>query len=199
MPWGDLQPTQWVSFTNMQTSGIPLKSGQSHTTSNEWMTKSEAIAKYSLKTSNSFLAAKASNQWVAKRDLEPGDPATATLTISYESGLWIGELSAAIPSAGISVSAGVVRGYYDACLGAPDESVDMWVDSGKVVTNGFSIPAGFTVQTYAAFETFSGSVINYNMINNLVVNGVTRTNGSTFTVGGTTVTLVLPVSCTPYA
>lgn len=204
MAWGDLTSLGWVSFTNMQTSGIPLKSGQSHTTSNEWMTKSEVIAKYSVNTANSYLAAKSSNQWVAKRDLETGDPATATLTITFESGKWYGELSAAIPSTSIYIAAGVVRGYYDACLGAPDETVDMWIYSGKVAMNGFSIIAGNLSNDtgsggYQPYENFSGSVINYNMIDNVEINYVARTNGSTFTIGGTTVTLVLPTACTPYA
>lgn len=200
MAWGDLTSVNWVSFTNMQTSGIPLKSGQSHTTSNEWMTKAEVIAKYSVNEANSYLAAKSSNQWVAKRDLETGDPATATLTIRHESGQWFGELSAAIPSTDIYIAAGVARGFYDACLGAADETVDMWIDFGKVTQNGFYVYKGTTINPgYTPYEQMSVSVINYNMIDNVEINGVARTDGSTFTIGGTTVTLSLPLSCTPYS
>lgn len=200
MAFSSLASNQLVSFNEMQSSGIPLKPGQSGSSSLEIMTKSDATTRYSLNLSNSFLAAKSNNQLVAKRDLETGDPATSTLTIYYESNQWWAELTSAIPSTGISIQAGVVRGYYDACLGAPDETVDMWSDSGKVVTNGFSLPAGFTISSgYTPFEQFSGSVINYNMINNVEINGVARTDGSTFTVGGTTVTLSLPLSCTPYS
>lgn len=201
MAWSDLTSNNCVSFTNAQTSGIPLNSGQSHTTSNDQMRKIDAVTKYNVNTSNAGLAAKGNNDIVIKSDLTIGDPATATLTITFESGLWFGELSAAIPSAGLTVTAGVARGFYDACLGAADEFVDMWSDSGKVASNGFSIPAGETINTggYDPFENFSGSVINYNMIDNVTINGVARTNGSTFTVGGTTVTLSLPISCTPYS
>jgi len=296
MGFNDLASNQLVSFNEMQSSGIPLNTGQSGSSSLEIMTKSDAVTRYKLNPSNTTLGPKTANQCVAKRDLQTGyvhtvykaanhaglqnwttaaaacagtrdyawtvysssatittsstlfyisggvyveftvnggsgeeqwiydgtgakpirmtstssnvvaavgscDPATATLTITFESGLWFGELSAAIPSAGLSVAAGVARGYYDACLGAADETVDMWSDSGKVVLNGFSIPAGETINTggYEPFEQFSGSVINYNMINNVEINGVARADGDTFTVGGTTVTLSLPLSCTPYA
>lgn len=204
MAWSDLTALLGVSFTNMQTSGIPLKAGQSHTTSNELMTKAGVIAKYSVNEAKATLAAKGSNDIVVKQDLEAGDPATATLTITFESGKWYGYLSAAIPSASVMIEAGVARGYYDACLGAPDETVDMWSDAGKVAINGFPIPAGELSNDlgyggYDPYEDFSGSVINYNMIDNVEIDGVARTNGSTFTVGGTTVTLSLPLSCTPYS
>lgn len=204
MSWGTLDPTDWVSFTNIQGGGFTLRPGQSHVTSNDWVTKSEAIAKYYLNESNSFLAAKAGSRWVSKRDLETGDPATATLTITFESGKWYGYLSAAIPSASVQIQAGVVRGYYDACLGAPDETVDMWSDAGKVVTNGFPIPAGQLSNDvgyggYDPYGDFSGSVINYNMIDNVKIDSVARTNGSTFYVGATLVTLSLPLSCTMYS
>lgn len=204
MAWGDLTALLGVSFTNMQTSGIPLKAGQSHTTSNELMTKAGVIAKYSVNEAKATLAAKGSNDIVVKQDLESGDPATATLTITFESGKWYGYLSAAIPSASVQIQAGVVRGYYDACLGAPDETVDMWNDAGKVVTNGFPIPAGQLSNNvgyggYDPYEDFSGSVINYNMIDNVKIDSVARTNGSTFYVGATLVTLSLPLSCTMYS
>lgn len=204
MAWGDLTALLGVSFTNMQTSGIPLKAGQSHTTSDELMTKAGVIAKYSVNEAKATLAAKGSNDIVVKQDLESGDPATATLTITFESGKWYGYLSAAIPSASVQIQAGVVRGYYDACLGAPDETVDMWSDAGKVVTNGFPIPAGQLSNDvgyggYDPYEDFSGSVINYNMIDNVEIDSVARTNGSTFYVGATLVTLSLPLSCTMYS
>lgn len=203
MPWGSLAATDWVSFTNIQGGGFTLRSGQSHVTSDDWVTKSEAIAKYYLKETNSFLSAKSANDWVAKRDLEVGDPATATLTVWYENNGWFAELSEPIPSTSVYISGGVARGYYDACLGAPDETVNMWIDGFKVDFNGFYIDPGDTLSEngypYTPYEQFTGSVINYNMIDNVLINGTTRTNGSTFTIGGTSVTLSLPISCTPYS
>lgn len=44
-------PDQMVSFTAAQSLGFSLKAGQSHVTSNQCMTKSEALAKYNLKAS----------------------------------------------------------------------------------------------------------------------------------------------------
>lgn len=200
MAWGSLSASQWVSFTDIQGAGFVLKPGQSHTTSDFWMTKSEVIAKYYVNEAKASLVAKSSSQWVEKQDLETGDPATATLTIRHERGQWFGELSAAIPSTDIYIAAGVARGFYDACLGAADETVDMWIDFGKVTQNGFYVYKGTTINPgYTPYEQMSVSVINYNMIDNVEINGVARTDGSTFTIGGTTVTLSLPLSCTPYA
>jgi len=64
MAWIDLANNQMVSFTDAQTSGIALKSGQSHVTSNECMTKTQIQAKYNVLTApmDSF----ASNQLVEK-------------------------------------------------------------------------------------------------------------------------------------
>jgi hypothetical protein len=68
MAFSDLASNQAVSFTNAQSSGAPLKPGQSHTTSDEIMTKSDLTTKYNVLTSNSTLSPKSSNQTVAKRD-----------------------------------------------------------------------------------------------------------------------------------
>lgn len=48
MAWSDLTDSQMVSFTDAQTSGFSLNSGQSQVTSNQCMTKSEALAKYNI-------------------------------------------------------------------------------------------------------------------------------------------------------
>ena len=200
--WGGTASNQTVSVSALAdavTTGVFIqKTSFSGTT--KQITKAEAISWVYLNEAKASLAAKASNQLVVKSDLESGDPLTATLTITYEGNKWYAELSTAIASTDIYVGAGVARGYYDACLGAPDETVDMWIDAGKIVTNGFFLFKGNTINSgYTPFEQFSGSVINYNMINNVVINGVTRFDGDTFTVGGTTVTLSLPLSCTSYS
>jgi hypothetical protein len=201
MAFNDLASNQGVSFTNAQTGGFTLKPGQSSVTSNEMMTKLDATTKYYLDTSNIYLSPKPNNQVVVKRDLTPGDPGTATLTITYESQYWIGLLSASIPSTSITISGGTGRGYYDACLGAPDENVNMnWIDNKGFPQNGFTIAAGNTTASLLPTTPFTVSVINYNIVNaGMVINGTARANGAVFTVGGTTVTLVMPISCTPYA
>ncbi len=48
MAWSSLASNQMVSYTEAQGGGFTLQSGQSHVTSNECMTKSEAFAKYIL-------------------------------------------------------------------------------------------------------------------------------------------------------
>lgn len=82
MAFNDLASNQAVSFTNAQTSGAPLLPGQSHTTSNEIMTKSDLVAKYSVLPSNSFLSPKSPNQTVAVRDFTPV-PLCNAATITY--------------------------------------------------------------------------------------------------------------------
>lgn len=139
MAWGDLTSVNWVSFTNMQTSGIPLKSGQSHTTSNEWMTKAEVIAKYSVNEANSYLAAKSSNQWVAKRDLETG------LIITFAvSGIYDG-------SYGVDIQLGVSL----ALPAATTVYFEWCTDSGADGYITFTLPAGFS--------GFTGALANLSM------------------------------------
>lgn len=73
MAWADLASNQMVSFTDAQTSGFSLQSGQSHVTSNQCMTKAEALAKYVL--NSSYMSSYADLQlvpkstWVAGRTL----------------------------------------------------------------------------------------------------------------------------------
>ena len=200
MAFADLATNQGVSFTNAQTGGFILKPGQSSVTSNEQMTKLDATTKYYLNESNIYLAPKPDNQIVVKQDLQSSDPATATLTITYESQYWIGLLSAAIPSTDIAISGGTGRGYYDACLGAPDENVNMdWIDNKGLPRNGFTIFRGDTTESLLPTTPFTVNVINYNIVNaGMVINGSARADGATFTVGTTTVTLSMPITCTPY-
>jgi hypothetical protein len=76
MAWIDLANNQMVSFTDAQTSGIALKSGQSHVTSNECMTKTQIQAKYNVLTApmDSF----ASNQLVEKEKWASASTTTTT-------------------------------------------------------------------------------------------------------------------------
>lgn len=70
MAWGDLASNQMVSFTDIQGGGFTLNSGQSHTTSNQLITKSEATTKYNLDAGS--LSSYASNQCVPKSVLLTG-------------------------------------------------------------------------------------------------------------------------------
>ena len=55
---------QMVTFTQAQSLGFTLKAGQSHVTSNQCMTKTEALAKYNLDAN--AMSSYASNQLVPK-------------------------------------------------------------------------------------------------------------------------------------
>ena len=48
MSWSGLASNQMVTFTNAQSSGAALKSGQSHVTSNQCMTRLDIVTKYNV-------------------------------------------------------------------------------------------------------------------------------------------------------
>jgi hypothetical protein len=70
MAWTDLASNQIPTFTDLQTSGFSLNSGQSAVTSNECVTKANALAKYNLSSAemNDF----ESNQLVPKSSYVSG-------------------------------------------------------------------------------------------------------------------------------
>jgi hypothetical protein len=62
MAWSDLANNQAISFTDIQTSGFILKTGESHVTSNQCMTRDDIVNKYYVNvtfTANNQLAVKA--------------------------------------------------------------------------------------------------------------------------------------------
>jgi hypothetical protein len=62
MAWSDLANNQAISFTDIQTSGFVLKTGQLHVTSNQCMTRDDIVNKYCVNvtfTANNQLAVKA--------------------------------------------------------------------------------------------------------------------------------------------
>ena len=64
MSWSGLASNQMVTFTNAQGGGFTLVPGESAVTSNECMTKSDALTKYQL--SSSAMSSYANNQLVPK-------------------------------------------------------------------------------------------------------------------------------------
>ena len=64
MAWGDLASNQMVSYTDAQGGGFTLQPGQSSVTSNQCMTKDNALAKYIL--DSSYMSSYAGNQLVPK-------------------------------------------------------------------------------------------------------------------------------------
>jgi hypothetical protein len=67
MAWIDLEDNQIPNYTDLSTSGLTLKSGQSHVTSTECPNKLQLNTKYSL--SPSLLSSYADNQLVPKSNL----------------------------------------------------------------------------------------------------------------------------------
>lgn len=67
MAWIDLADNQIPTYTDLSTSGLTLKSGQSHVSSTQCPTKAQLNAKYSL--SPSLLTSYADNQLVPKSNL----------------------------------------------------------------------------------------------------------------------------------
>ncbi len=64
MPWNDLASNQMVSFTDAQTGGFNLQPGQSNVTSNQCMTKNDALTKYVL--DSNAMSSFSNNQLVPK-------------------------------------------------------------------------------------------------------------------------------------
>lgn len=65
--WSSLQSNQIPTWTNYQSSGLSLKSGQSHVTSNYCPTKAEILAKYEI--DDSVLTLFSNNQLVPKANI----------------------------------------------------------------------------------------------------------------------------------
>ena len=70
MSFSSLASNQAVTFTDMQSSGVPLNTGQSAVTSTQCMQVSDLINMYAVNTSNSTLVPKASNQLIVKQDVQ---------------------------------------------------------------------------------------------------------------------------------
>lgn len=69
MAWNDLTDTQMVSYADAQTSGFPLKSGQTNPGTNQCMTKSDALTKYVINASS--MSSYANSQLVPKSLWKP--------------------------------------------------------------------------------------------------------------------------------
>lgn len=117
MAFADLSPTQAVSFTDAQSGGFALKSGQSHVTSNQCMTKNDALTKYVLNVTN--MNSFSDNQLVPKNNWASGvvgnaisvylaNPSTDATCSSHAYGL-------TVYSTSTSISNGVVL-YSDSSM-----------------------------------------------------------------------------------
>lgn len=119
------------------------------------------------------------------------DPATAVLSFtSYNQGVFTFALSAAIPSTNVVISAASANGYADAVCGGASTDTDQIAIGATLV-----ILAGSTVGTYSSPTPMLSSIPTYKRVNSIDVNGVTKINGQTITIGGTTVTVSISTAC----
>lgn len=70
MAWGDIIGNRLVTFADLQSSGINLNGGQSHSSSNQLMTKTDITTKYNVNTGN--LSGYTSNQLVNRSAVVSG-------------------------------------------------------------------------------------------------------------------------------
>lgn len=118
------------------------------------------------------------------------DPVSATLFVKYEADTFYADITDAIYSTSITISAATlgVVGYEDgSCSNLSGES-----DSSP---NNLVITAGTTSASQLGNFGFSPTSQYYKFNGMLNVNGTNRYDGETFTIGATSVTLYFPQSC----
>jgi hypothetical protein len=122
------------------------------------------------------------------------DPATATLTYtSYQSGYFRFTLSSRIYSTSIGISSVSVSGF-------PNTTCTLPVVESDSTANTVTINPGFTTSTQPGSTPMTASTLRYKRVNSIVVNGVIKTNGTSITIGGTLVSIVIDsTTCEIYA
>lgn len=122
------------------------------------------------------------------------DPGTANLTFtSYSGGDFTFTLSSPIYSTGITISVASVNG-----TDQPD-CTDFTESDSITISNPVIITSGSTTGVRAGNTPMSCSVATYNRGTAITVNGQSKTNGQTITIGSTVVTIVISNACNMYA
>lgn len=127
-------------------------------------------------------------------EINLGDPLTATLDVKYEADTFSATLSSPIRSTNITLSSLAVTGYDDgSCTNLSGDS-----DSSS---GNMTITAGNYNGNVAGLYGMTTNTLYYNF-SSITVNGTSRNNGDSFTIGGTTVTIYYPQNgysgCDPY-
>ncbi len=122
----------------------------------------------------------------------PPDPPTATLTFtSYESGVFTFDLSTPIFSTNIDITLAKVFGRISVdCSGGAFET-DTLSGTSTIVT-------GATTITGLGSTPMDCAINSYKRSPSMTINGVSKINGQTITVGGTLVTVIISNSCVTY-
>jgi len=118
------------------------------------------------------------------------DPLTATLQFEYIAGEFIFTLSNPIPSTDIIIGGGRVNGSLNNDCSSKDGVDNM---SGLI-----TITKGTTNGSIVGNLPFDCSINTYNRRPFIVVNGLQKSDGETISVGGTTVTVLIPNTCEFY-
>ena len=122
------------------------------------------------------------------------DPATATLTFTkYEAGDFAFTLSSRIYTESITITVATVIGFNNTTCTLPS------IDSDSI--DGVAIVSAGTIGTIQTGQLpFDCTFLRYKRGSSISVNGISRTDGQTLTVGGTTVTVVIDsTTCVTYA
>jgi hypothetical protein len=173
MAWNDVASNQMVSFTDAQGGGFTLNAGQSAITSNQCITKSEALTIYDL--SSSAMQSFANNQLVPKINYVSNVP------IIIQCGVWD---SAIYPAGTPDTFENYIQGYIDfSGTLLPGESIDdiatsvslesytTIIDSGGFISSGqtFTGPFGSELEfSGSGIGTFSTIVVSQNTNSNPV-------------------------------
>jgi hypothetical protein len=122
------------------------------------------------------------------------DPATANLTYtSYQSGAFRFTLSSRIYSTSISITSVSVSGF-------PNTTCTLPVNESDSAASTVTINPGFTTATQPGSTPMTSNSQRYKRVNSIVVNGVIKTNGTSITIGGTLVSIVIDsTTCEIYA
>lgn len=121
------------------------------------------------------------------------DPTTSILNVKYEADTFYADVSDIIYSTGITIGQPSlnVLGYENCALnqlsGESDSATTNLIISAGAASGNVSGNFGMTTNT-----------VEYKFTGNLTVNGVSRYDGETFTIGNTSVTLYFPSSCISY-
>jgi hypothetical protein len=122
------------------------------------------------------------------------DPATANLTFTgYAAGDFTFTLSSRIYSTSITITDAGVSGF-------PNTTCTLPINENDSLSATTLIPQGNINVIVSGATPMTSNSQRYKRVNSMIVNGVTRTNGQTITVGETVVTIVIDsTTCEIYA
>lgn len=217
MSWVSIADNQLVSYTNLRnavTTGVlsEISPGTPFTSTDRWVVKSDLIGYVNVDTGNSYLSAKSSSQWVAKRDIastvtgsigilwwKTGNPGTTiggwptTGDACTNAGGGAAGFAYVYSPSSVFTTGTVL--YYNSTLSIPatNTSTYFWFDSDSSGTftfnsstsgSGTSLTVGtITVCKHAINWTHTDSITTGDESFDIIINGITVVNTSTTSSG----------------